>query len=327
MDKENLIGLFTTGRAPEGKDNKEVLRQIVQSFPYFQMAQVLYARQMYIENAPDVTSRLKLASAYAPDRKAMYMLFRENLSPAETAAPLKTMPAAADEKHEDVKYNFVYTVKKEPVPYIPEEESIPMPARIQPEAKKVVPEKGRSKQPSSLSETFLEKEISAAAALVLTEKQIAANPTPETAIKSAGTKSGTAAESIPEKEPAFRSFSGWLQRMPMANVEIKITEPKKAVQEPHKSSDIIEQFLAKEPSISRPKAEFFSPSKAAKLSISDDDNPVSETLANIYMVQGNLPMALKAYQNLLLQNPGKKSYFAARIKEISNLLESGNAKK
>lgn len=113
------------------------------------------------------------------------------------------------------------------------------------------------------------------------------------------------------------SFNSWLKVLPEIGHEKK-PEVKPVTQE--ETSKIIEKFLMKESSISRPKAEFFSPVKAAQKSITDDDTIVSETLANIYFMQGSLPKALKAYQSLLVQFPEKKNIFAVRIKEIKNLM-------
>ncbi|HWY98573.1 MAG TPA: hypothetical protein VNY36_05755, partial [Bacteroidia bacterium] len=103
---------------------------------------------------------------------------------------------------------------------------------------------------------------------------------------------------------------------------IKVDESERSkTEKPVKPIDIIERFLTNEPRISKPKVAFFNPSKAAKLSVTDDESLVSETLAKIYLGQGNLHKALKAYESLLLQNPEKSTYFAARIEEIRQKIE------
>ena len=117
---------------------------------------------------------------------------------------------------------------------------------------------------------------------------------------------------------AKHSFEEWLKILP----EVKqgnIETPKTG--NSLKTSDIIDRFLSNTPRISKPKAEFFSPTKAAKLSVTDDDSLVSETLAKIYLTQGNFNKALKAYESLLLQNPEKSTYFAARIEEIRHKID------
>ena len=84
----------------------------------------------------------------------------------------------------------------------------------------------------------------------------------------------------------------------------------------------IDEFIKNEPSISRPKAEFYDPVSKAKESVVDNENIVSETLAGIFYDQGHLQKAIKIYQKLSLKYPEKSSYFAALIKKAEKELES-----
>jgi len=86
--------------------------------------------------------------------------------------------------------------------------------------------------------------------------------------------------------------------------------------------DIIDDFIKNEPSISRPKAEFYDPADKARESVVDNENIVSETLANIFYDQGHLQKAIKIYQKLSLKFPEKSSYFAALIKKAEKELKS-----
>lgn len=73
-------------------------------------------------------------------------------------------------------------------------------------------------------------------------------------------------------------------------------------------------------SIEKPKREFYSPSKKAKESIDANKMPVSETLAKIFVLQGNYPKAIYVYEQLIIIYPKKKSIFATQIKQLSNKL-------
>ena len=79
-----------------------------------------------------------------------------------------------------------------------------------------------------------------------------------------------------------------------------------------------EEIDAEEPkqefyTFEKPKKEFFSPVKKAKESVDENKMPVSETLARIFELQGNLPKAIYVYEQLSLIFPKKKPYFASQI--------------
>ena len=95
------------------------------------------------------------------------------------------------------------------------------------------------------------------------------------------------------------SFGSWLKvnnSIAILSEEIDAEEPK-------------QEFYTFE----KPKKEFFSPVKKAKESVDENKMPVSETLARIFELQGNLPKAIYVYEQLSLIFPKKKPYFASQI--------------
>ena len=69
--------------------------------------------------------------------------------------------------------------------------------------------------------------------------------------------------------------------------------------------------------IEKKKRDFYSPTKKAKESIDENKMPVSETLAKIFVLQGNYPKAIYVYEQLIIIYPEKKNIFATQIKHLS----------
>ncbi len=120
------------------------------------------------------------------------------------------------------------------------------------------------------------------------------------------------------------SFTDWLKHLNEGSV---ITEkaiedvPTATVKEQKLDAfDLIDKFIKEEPKLTRPKVEFYNPVNMAKQSVADDITFVSETLAKIFVLQGNYIKALQAYENLHLKYPEKRLYFAAQIKNIRKLI-------
>ena len=83
---------------------------------------------------------------------------------------------------------------------------------------------------------------------------------------------------------------------------------------------IIDKFIAEQPSIQRGQSAtpFFNPEAMAKSSNTVHSDLISETLAKIYLQQGNIQKAIEIYQRLSLKIPKKSAYFAAQIEKINN---------
>lgn len=141
-----------------------------------------------------------------------------------------------------------------------------------------------------------------------------------------------------------RSFSDWLSekpdapadhplqgttRSPMAKPvadpeivravqQLPPIEPKHAP-ETAETKALVERFIKQNAGQVPPpkKAEFFNPQTAAKRSLEEHADLVTETLARIYEKQGNIAKAIAAYERLAVKHPEKSAHFRALAKALS----------
>lgn len=170
-------------------------------------------------------------------------------------------------------------------------------------------------------ETALPEESTAAIRLTSpSEEEVTASP-------EEASKEMAEAESAPGETK--RSFTSWLksgdhaaesapEKEASEGAALTDSPSKQENAEPAKRSfdDIIDNFIKEEPTITRGKTEFYSPSRKAKESLDEEAVPVSETLAKIFAAQGNYPKAIHVYHQLMLSFPEKKSFFAVQIEAL-----------
>jgi hypothetical protein len=92
----------------------------------------------------------------------------------------------------------------------------------------------------------------------------------------------------------------------------------KIARDPGTVESILDKFIRENPSIARPKSEFYSPVNMAKQSAEESAEIVSETLAQIYTRQGLYKKAIVMYEKLGLHYPDKFTYFAGLISQIKS---------
>lgn len=132
-----------------------------------------------------------------------------------------------------------------------------------------------------------------------------------------------------EEKPAEElTFTSWLKQVATTPVPDQKPVPKPE-QKPEEraekqalKSDLVDKFIQDQPRIQASKTTFFNPVNMAKKSVQDSDEFITETLAKIYVKQGNISKAIRAYQKLSLKFPEKSSYFAALIEELKRTPKS-----
>ncbi|MDR1847115.1 MAG: hypothetical protein LBR17_03245 [Bacteroidales bacterium] len=113
-----------------------------------------------------------------------------------------------------------------------------------------------------------------------------------------------------------------LDKIKAANDELEeYFSERKENKKPTKEA-LIDRFLREEIAI-KPKTnneaeERFNIEKNVKSSVSEDFKFVTETMAKIYLKQGNKDKAMRIYKQLIAENPAKKIYFENQIKRIED---------
>jgi tetratricopeptide (TPR) repeat protein len=105
------------------------------------------------------------------------------------------------------------------------------------------------------------------------------------------------------------------------------TEPETTQTSAHKKSQLIDQFIREQPRIvprqvANPGPEPEKEHPLATQSTTMHHDLITDTLAKIYIQQGNFEKAIQAYEKLSLKFPEKNSYFAGQIEKIKQLINN-----
>lgn len=272
------------------------LRQLVQDYPWCQSFQVLYAKALKLNDDPGFNHQLKKTAVYATDRKILYRLI---MQPGLQKSIADFEELTASTKPEEA--------PEAPSPAAPTDVEVPT-------------ESGQEQESSTSFEGELDsqnleqevlKEVAAQAYQLEFESKSEAEEKemPEPAEEKPVSQQTQSEISSPTRPLSFIDFIRGGQ--PGAASK----GASEAGGDEHEDS-LIERFIQNEPKIERKKTNFFSPVNMGKMSLVDNDEMVSETLAGIYARQGDLDKARRAYEQLALKYPEKSSYFAGLIKKM-----------
>jgi hypothetical protein len=312
-----------------GKDTILPLMDLAAQFPYCSMIQVLLAMNLIKENHILFESQLKLSSCITFDRN----LLRLHIARAGDLREKSPLPDEYKEVKPVKQETMVPDDHAEAASVTPEIEHAPVET---PAAANVEEEPVAKDEPKH--EVIFER------AEVVTENQPENLDEVAEDFPEAAEQTGLASHEVHETDETH-SIPGKHSSISDEDITVEedildfrqgrqtIEELKRIVEEriqqierekrglpplttvPVSKTEIIEQFIRNNPSITRPKAEFYNPVIHAQQSIVDQENIVSETLARIYFNQGHFDKAIIVYEKLSLKYPEKSSYFAALIQE------------
>lgn len=296
MEKAELITYINRPDTLKG-GAVQGMQALTEEFPYFSVGQCLLAIGFQNEGDERYEGQLRKA--------AVSIANRNNLRLFSLLAKRIQQPEAVEEPIEPV----VETIEE------------PVETSVEETVEEAVEEAVETTQPATPGENFFrfieskkaeEEEIEGA---VIPEKMFII---PEINLSSSQEELSAELALLEEKRKSLDELKAIV-----ASRLREIEEEKKQQQEegeaPKKKlsrKELIDKFIAENPSISKPKAEFYNPISVAQNSIIDKGDIVSETLAKIYEKQGYFDKAISIYEKLSLNNPEKSVYFAAQIERI-----------
>lgn len=331
----------------------EELRLLAEKYPYTQLFSILYLKALSNQRDIRFEETLKAHAFRITDRKKLYQLIHEQ---ADTKVEVESI-----ETNEDLSFNEISDLNENeefiPVPVPIEDEIVKIEEveletettsneqDIQPiEEEEISQSDSIEIENESVEKTWVEDvvdlDILSEIANTAYVENLAINLPETTNEKADQIKVEKPISLIEDKENHINikenhSFTDWLKlgsnKAENVSNSNKQTEEKPVEKENEtiarpeaktNHNELIDKFIREEPRISKPKKEFYSPTKKAKESLAEEGMIFTETLANIFVLQGNFPKAISAYEQLMLTIPEKKIYFAARIEELKAKLNT-----
>ena len=285
MNKQEIIERIESPERVSISDGIK-LKQIVTKYPFFHAAQLLYLKSLS-KSSDNSTfeNQLRLTAAQSINRKIIFELLKSQESKQETKIEKPKVTIKEGTKPtEGKKSELITETKKEETKAID----------ISPEPK---PEK---------VEKAIEKET-----ITETKKE-------EIKVKKEPDKSKDLLEQVRKR---LAEIEAEKKVSVSKSKENHIIKEEKSVEAKSKE-EIIDDFIKEEPRIKPRNDDFSEAVRIANKSNEDNGDFISDTLAEIYVKQGNKEKGIEIYKKLSLKYPEKSSYFAAQIKKAENKLRN-----
>jgi hypothetical protein len=312
MNKETFAKYISD---PSLLDNDTLpeIKAMLDEFPYFQSAWVLYIKNLHAIKDIRYENKLKTASAFVSDRKHLHDLLKGTYIPTITPVPVHTQFIASPQEPEqpqsdDANPDTVETQNLVSLPETQEEDFTPVQTQFiaSPQEENVPTPKPEISQ----------QQIKEAIEKQLQSLGINANIT---------FSDGSANIKIDFGANAEKQASSKEENVIEQPIEQEVIAEKPHEDKPQTHSskrqkmDLIDQFLVSEAKIV-PIKNYHSDSKLSTESLLEDEELFSEKLAKIYIKQGLLEKALTTYEKLYLKYPEKSAYFATQIEYVKRLI-------
>jgi putative ubiquitin-RnfH superfamily antitoxin RatB of RatAB toxin-antitoxin module len=290
----------------------EVVKSIIDEFPYFQSARSIYLKGLKNENSFKYNQELKITAAYTTDRSILFdFITSEVFIQNEISQFIKQNTEHLKDIEidvEDISINKSIQIDDALRQQIKDTINVFDPILFEPKEER-------------------QKNI---ASFVLDESK-----TIETVTEDSKTQEASANDLLNLGKPLefdrkeTHSFNEWLKLARFSPIERLEDSAKESTElKTSSTSDkfkLIDKFITENPKI-KPLKISSSKVNLAEAQMIQPEALMTETLARIYVEQKNYKKAIQSYKILSLKYPEKSSSFANQIKAIEQLQEQNNKK-
>ncbi|MBN2486371.1 MAG: hypothetical protein JXB34_10400 [Bacteroidales bacterium] len=280
------------------------LTLLADQYPYFQAAQLLRIKNLYMLSPAMATPALNFTAAYVTDRRILYYL----LHPIEEK-PVIAKPRSHEKEVKDtIRENISDTLQYQ----------------------KELAKADTTDEIEFTASIDLRKEYGQG--IELDEYVVRINNDKDTfellsdnTGYTAGEYNVEAGEDVAVDQPVNDAEKEVVDILSLINKNV----PAETLADSHssnaegksKNDSLIDNFLKTNPKIVPVKPGETPVKDISEDSVKESDHLITDTLATIYLNQGNYAKAIFAYEKLSLKYPEKSAYFAAQITEIKKLIE------
>lgn len=333
MQQKQFIDIITQ---PGGIESNHLadLEILVKEYPFFESAHLLYTKGLHKHQPVNYSKQLRKTAIIANSRSVLYELLHRpeivevkssEATPEITVAEVKSEPktelSPVSVTNSDIKIIYVNTVsvpsknieKEEVKVKVVGDEEINIVKTIENDTEVPVQEFSIDK----LNKT-IEQEINQGIVESYVQTDIIKTPGLNKTELSEPSSFTDWLKTIQKEAPTFQIETKKDDVVDKNDkIEIKsIEKEKKSTVFEHKKQ-LIDKIIESDPGrIKLGSNKFFTPATDAKQSLLENEHLVTETLAKIYALQGNISKAIRAYEILSLKFPQKSVYFASLIEKL-----------
>ena len=284
------------------EDSLSKLNELINEYPYFQTAHLLLMKSLHNQENIKFNKQLKISSCHLGSRKKLFYLLNCENSNKFSTNKLKDQSYEADEK-------------------LSLSDAINRQKKISEELRKEYLNNLDSEKEEANNSTDKEKPI-VESNLIIEDKEDMENISSDDDKNSNNPQQENSSSEQEIKEKA-ESINPEIQNLSYENDSTENTTNNKDKTETGKKDNqaLIDAFIENSPRIEVSKNHSSSQIDISKSSEIEDPDLITETLAKVYIKQKHFSKALKIYKKLILKYPQKSTYFAARMKDVENIVE------